>query len=124
MSTPFFTKDLENTVIHLVPTGNNVRRGKEAGGAFNQVVEATIIKVTKVNVMLKVNNSNYETKHRIHDCHLNNISAGLNSGHECYLSNQDVEDEKLRLDVERKLRQMNFELTAEQAKEISKIMKW
>jgi hypothetical protein len=124
MTTSIFNKSLVNTIVHLVPTGNNVRRGKENGGAFNQVTTAKVIKVAKINITLLLDGARFESKHRIHDCQPNRVIDGCNSGYEVYLSAQDVSDEQHRLIVKRNLSQHGFELTASQAKEISKIMGW
>lgn len=117
-----FNKALEGKEVILVPTGNNVARGDDAGSPMDQATKGFIVKVAKVFVTINVGgNSGYERKLRINDC-LPNYASSNNSGYEFFLSDEAFEGEKLLLKVERALRDVN--LTQEQAAGIAQVMGW
>jgi hypothetical protein len=97
-------KNLEGKKVWLRPTGNNARR--TATG--NQKEEATIVKVARVFITIKLGDSTYEQKLRIHEYHKNTINSDYNSGYVVYATEQEL-DEYYEAKILARLIQEKFE---------------
>lgn len=81
-------KDMEGKNIYLIPTGNNINRGRESG---KKIIKAKLIKVARVFATFEINNLGVE-KYRYKDNILKNDWNDWNGGYGVYQSEQDALD--------------------------------
>lgn len=115
-------KDLKNKTVFLVPTGNCLSFNKNLT-PFEQIVTATVNKVTKTFIYFTMDGRRNEDKYRIHENLDNTINNGFNGGYILYTSMEDVNAEALRVVVVDHLRHNLQSITAEEALQISEILK-
>ncbi len=86
-------KELQGKEVYLIPTGNYARRMKFQSEGFPGYLKATVIKVARVNITLKIDNGyKYEEEFRYEDT---SLSTGHNAGYNLYKSLQELEDHLL-----------------------------
>lgn len=115
-------KDLKNKTVFLVPTGNCLSFNKNLT-PFEQIVTATVNKVTKTFIYFTMDGRRNEDKYRIHENLDNTINNRFNGGYILYTSMEDVNAEALRVVVVDHLRHNLQSITAEEALQISEILK-
>lgn len=124
MPNSIFTKNIENTNVLLVPTGNNVARYGDTN-PFSQAKHATIVKITKKFVVFTFEKSTFEQKKRIAE-YAHNELKGDNSGYIVYLNQKELDDAIVLSKVQNKFRghATLTNMTPEQAIAIAEIMEF
>jgi hypothetical protein len=88
-----FNKNTVGQTFFLLPTQNNITRGKSV---FDQMVEATLVKNGRVNVEIQLKDQLGTRAYRKNELQPTIIGSSHNAGYLIFTSKQAVEDERVR----------------------------
>ena len=116
-----FNKDTQGNTFWLLPTQNNITRGKSL---YEQMVKVTLVKNARVNVDIQIEGQQWVQTYRKHELQPHLIGSEHNAGYHVFTSEQAILDEKVRNKLNGYLGDFgNRErLTAEQARQIIAII--